>query len=174
MADTEAWSERQRRRDGERLQGGRVPLPLAWERKIRLTAAAESMGAAAAALLDRALAAFREDGACRAVGELLGVAGELRDEAEHLEADVGIPVRATPPPRWRGDPPDVSPYAPPLGDLRAVRRWLREWRVREGRLAPRSAREHAIAVTGARERQAVKDAPEPPPAKRAEEIGVRE
>lgn len=54
-----------------------------------------------------------------------------------------------------------------------MRRWLREWQVREGRVRPRSARERAIAATGGKERQAATQAPEPPPARLDVDIAVK-
>ena len=49
----EGWDRYQLRRMNERLRSGRLPLPLAWERKIRLTAAADAMHQTAMTLDDR-------------------------------------------------------------------------------------------------------------------------
>lgn len=166
----ETWARYQMRRMDRALQEGRAPLPVAMARAIRLTAASGEMLAVAMALTDRAAAALDEPGAGCLVDELMALSDQLQAESDLLWADPGGRLHGPPPRRWRGDPPDVSPNAPPLGDLAAVRRWLRAWRVREGRLEPRSARERAIAVTGSAERQAIADAPDPPPAKMAEDI----
>jgi len=168
------WARYQVRRMDRALRAGMAPLPVAWERRIRLTAASEAMHQAAMALTDRAADALDRPGTGRAVGELMRLSGQLRAESARLEADAGIPLFGTPPRRWRGDPPDVSPFAPPLSDLRVVQRWAWEWECREGRLRPRSARERAIAATGVRERQAVRDAPEPPPARPPRERPLRQ
>jgi transcriptional regulator with XRE-family HTH domain len=128
----EGWDRYQLRRMNERLRSGRLPLPLAWERKIRLTAAADAMHQTAMTLDDRAAAALGRPGTDSMVDELMDLSEELREESGRLAADVGIRVVGVPPRRWRGDPPDVSPFAPPAADLAAVRRWVREWQVREG------------------------------------------
>jgi transcriptional regulator with XRE-family HTH domain len=168
-ADSDAWTRRQVRLHDARMRAGRTPLPAAWERRIRLRAASESMWEASSLLLDRALSAFERDGAGPVTGELLGLVGELRHESGRLAGDSGVRIAGVQPPRrWRGDPADVSSTPPPLADLAAVRRWLRAWQVREGRRQPRTLLEREIAATGSRERQKVKNAPEPPPARPAE------
>jgi len=101
--------------------------------------------------------------------DLLDLPDVLQTESRLLEEDVGRLWLGTPTHRHRGDPTDVSPYAPPLGDLQAVWRWLWEWQCREGRLRPRSPRECAIAATGERDR----DAP-PLQVVRAEDIAIRD
>jgi hypothetical protein len=128
------------------------------------------MWAAAMALTDQAAALLNVPGA--RLGELDRLGTALRGEADRLQEDAGTVFcgQASPLRRWRGDPPDASLEPPPLADLSAIRRWLREWQAREGRLAPRSARERAIAATGSAERQAIAEAPPPPPARRAEDI----
>jgi hypothetical protein len=166
----EAWAGYQRRRMSRRLQAGLVPLPLAWARRIRMTTAADAMKDAATALHDRAAGLLGRPGTGRLVDELMGLSDELSDEADRLQADVGTRVGGTVPRRWRGDPVDVSPFPPPLSNVAGVRRWVREWQVREGRAGPRSTRERAIAVTGSAERQAIRDAPEPPSARMAEDV----
>jgi transcriptional regulator with XRE-family HTH domain len=162
---SEVWSWSQIRRMNNAVEAGRAPLPVAMARQVRLTAASEAMGHAAMVLTDRAADLLDQPETGRLVDEMIDVSGLLRDESARLAADVGDLVFATPPRRWRGDPPDVSPFAPPLSDLTAVRQWVREWQVRERRLNSQSARERAIAATGERERQAIRDAPEPPPAR---------
>jgi hypothetical protein len=118
------------------------------------------MWQAAMELADLAAAALGKPGSRS--GELLDLSDALQAESELLFTDAGGSIwKATPLRRYRGDPPDVSPYPPSLGDLRAVRRWLWEWQVREGRLRPRSARERAIAETGARERRKVSETAAP-------------
>lgn len=174
--DSEAWSRRHTRLMARRLAEGRAPLHPAWEQWIRLTAASEAMWHAALGLLDRADSEFRRrdrDGTL--IRRLLAAADELQDEARQLGASAGVRVTGTPATRRRGDPADVSPFAPAdLGDLRAVLLWVRGWQVREGRREPRSARERAIAATGERERQAVRDAPDPPPPVAAEDRALLE
>lgn len=134
------------------------------------SAAPEAMHQAAMALTDRAADALDRPDTDRIVDDLMVLSRQLRDESDRLAADAGDLLHGPPPRRWRGDPPDVDPLPPQLNDLRAVQRWLWEWRCREGRLRPRSARERAIAATGERERQAIAAAPEPPPAKQAEAV----
>jgi transcriptional regulator with XRE-family HTH domain len=165
----EAWARYQQHRMDERLQSGRAPLPVAWERQIRLTAASDAMQSMAMALTDRAVATLGRPGT-DCIGELLDLLHALDEESARLAADAGGRVVATPPQRRRGDPPDVSPFASSATDLSVVWRWMREWQVREGRIQPRSARERAIAQTGVRERQAIKDAPPP---RMAEDVAIR-
>jgi hypothetical protein len=52
--DDPAWTRYQLHRMDAAIRAGRAPLPLAWERKVRLTAAADSMGSAEAAEPPRA------------------------------------------------------------------------------------------------------------------------
>lgn len=164
-AHSEAWSRRQVHRVNQRLQQGLVPRPVAWDRQMRLTAASDAMLNVAMVLTDKAAAMLDRPGAERLVDELINLTGQLRAESERLAKVAGVRFPGTPMRRWRGDPVDVSPYPPPLSDLRVVWRWLWAWQVREGLIRPRSARERAIAATGERERQAVRDAPEPQPAR---------
>ncbi|MGH3295760.1 MAG: helix-turn-helix domain-containing protein [Trebonia sp.] len=159
-ADSAGWSRYATARIGEALRAGRVPFPAAHDRAVRLSVASEQMFAMSMKLTDAAAAAINKPGS--RFRDLMNLSNALDAEYELLGKEVGSIWHATPPRRYRGDPVDVSPYPPPLGDLRAVWQWLWEWRVREGRLRPRSARERAIAETGARERQKVREAPAPP------------
>lgn len=161
--DNEAWSRYKGRRVRKASRAGRVPLPSALERAVRLSAACEAMWAVARSLSDRAAGVVDEPG--NLFLDCVNLGAALREESDLLKREVGTLVRGTvPPPRRRGDPVDVSPHPPAAGNLPAVRRWLREWRVREGRLQPRSARERAIAATGERERQKVSETAGPRPA----------
>jgi hypothetical protein len=45
--------------------------------------------------------------------DCVNLGAALREESGLLEREVGTPVRATVPPRRRGDPVDVSPNPPP-------------------------------------------------------------
>jgi transcriptional regulator with XRE-family HTH domain len=147
--DNAAWSRYAAARVDEALQAGRMPLPTASARAIRLSTAGDAMWHASMVLNERAAAVIDDpDGR---LDELMCLSDALRAEGDLLEKAAGAFWRVTPVRRWRGDPVDVSPHPPSLADLRAVRRWLWEWQVREGRLRPRSARERAIAETGARE-----------------------
>ena len=157
--NNEAWSRYKGRRVRRASRAGRVPLPSALERAVRLSAACEAMWAVARSLSDRAAGVVDEPG--NLFRDCVDLGAALREESDLLKREVGTLVGGTVPPRRRGDPVDVSPHPPPAGNLPAVRRWLWEWRVREGRLQPRSARERAIAETGARERQKVKGSPSP-------------
>lgn len=148
----------------DRLRAGLAPLPLRLERYIRLFTASEAMLSAAMSLSDIAAAVIDEPGS--RFDDYMKLSSALRAESGLLLKDAGGIIHgAALPRRHRGDPSDVSPYAPSLSDLRAVWRWLWAWQVREGRIRPRSARERAIAATGERERQMVRDAPEPQPAR---------
>ena len=154
-ADSNGWSRYQRRRVSKALLAGRLPMRAADARRIRLSVTSEAMFTASGNLTDMAAAAIDDPGSrCR---DLLNLAEALGDESDLLGKEAGGIIKATPPPRHHGDPADVSPYPPSLGDLRAVWRWLWEWQAREGRLRPRSARERVIAETGARERQKVRE-----------------
>jgi hypothetical protein len=115
----------------------------------------------ASALLDRAgTLVLRPDALItvadlRRFDELSGLHSELHAEADRLYADAGAMNFARHPPpycRRRGDPPDVPVTPPDTSDLGALRRWVHEWQVREGRREPRTRRERALAKTGARER----------------------
>jgi hypothetical protein len=158
--DGEAWSRYEARRVNQGLRAGRVPLPVAWDRSIRLSTTGDAMWRASVMLNDLAAAVIDKPGT--RCDDLMNLSAALRAEGKLLEKAAGLTWGATPVRRRRGDPPDVSPYPPPLGDLRAVWRWLWEWQCREGRLRPRSARERAIAETGARERRKVSETPGPP------------
>jgi hypothetical protein len=86
---------------------------------------------------------------------LMALRDGLAVEAERLHADAGgMTIGRHPPPyrRRRGDRPDVPLTAPGTSDPAGLRRWLREWQVREGRCQPRTHRERALAETGAQER----------------------
>lgn len=159
----EARSQYQVRRLQAGLDAGQVPLAVAWERRLRLFTVGESMWQVAMRLADMAYAVIDEPGP--RFDRLMALDDALRAEADrlHKEAGTNFGGMARPLRRWRGDPADVSPFPPPLTDLNAVWRWLWAWQVREGRLRSRSAWERAVAQTGARERQAVKEAPERPP-----------
>jgi transcriptional regulator with XRE-family HTH domain len=165
--DTVGWDEYKTRRVDEAVRAGRWPHPTGWERAIRLSVASEQMFAMMMRIPDLAVA-----GAGQRVRDLMDLHDALGDEYELLSKEAGSIIHVAPPRRHRGDPVDVSPVAPPLDDLLAVRRWLDEWRVREGRQEPRSARERAIAETGELERRRVRDAP-PRRVVRAEGIAVR-
>jgi transcriptional regulator with XRE-family HTH domain len=169
-ADVEGWSRYQGRRAGQALRAGRLPLPAAWEREIRLSAASEAMFAASLRLTDLAASATGEPARFH---DLLDLHDALQAEYDLLGKAAGSIWEVPPPRRHRGDPPDVSPCPPTLDDLGAVWQWLREWQVREGRRPPRSARERAIAETGARERRHVAENPAPSAVK-AEDIALRE
>jgi hypothetical protein len=138
----------------------RHPRPPPASPRIRLATASEAMGAAAVVLIDRVLDTLSRPGTDRPVNELMRLSDQLRGESDQLVADVGVSLHGIPALQWRGDPPDASPFAPPLSDLRAAWCWLRKWQCREGRLRPRSAPERAIAATGKRERQKIRDAPD--------------
>jgi len=161
----EAWSWYQAHRLQAGLEAGDVPMALAWERRLRLFTAGEAMWHLAMQLGDMAGAVIDEPGP--RFDDLMRLDSALRDEAGRLHKEAGgtFGGAARPLRRWRGDPADVSPFPPSLADLSAVWRWLWAWQCREGRLRPRSAWERAVAQTGARERQAVRDAPERPPAR---------
>ena len=152
--DSPGWSRYAAARVGEALGEGRIPFPAAQARAVRLSVASEAMFAMSMRLNDAAVAATGAR-----FWEMVKLHDALSAESERLREDAGGIWRAVPPRRHRGDPPDVSPFPPPLDDLPAVWRWLWEWQVREGRLRPRSARERAIAATGERERLKVRDAP---------------
>lgn len=159
--DNAAWSQYAAARVSEALRAGLVPLPAVHARAIRLSVASETMFWTSMRLTDLAAAVVEEPGS--GFYDLMDLAHALDAESDLLRKDAGGTWKATPPRRHRGDPADVSPYAPPLGDLRAVWRWLRAWQCREGRLRPRSARERAIAETGARERRKARETPGPFP-----------
>jgi transcriptional regulator with XRE-family HTH domain len=148
VPEAQAWQLYRARRLVAGIRAGRVPMPLRYRRAVLLHAAADSMTAAAFALVD--LRGALDDVAVIQLSiELLGESARLRCEGGIRVAD------CVPPRRWRGDPADVSPFAPGLTDFIAVRRWLREWQVRESRARPRSERERGIAATGIREREKV-------------------
>jgi len=154
--DNDAWSSYQLRRLNAGLRAGEVPLPAAWDRQLRLGIAGNSMWDVSSALLD--LASRVMDDSPRFY-RLLRLSDALRAESRLLEKDAGGILRgAAPLRRWKGDPADASLCAPPMGGLRGVWRWLWEWQCREGRLRPRSARERAVAETGARERRRIAEA----------------
>ena len=107
-------------------------MPVASERRIRLTAASDAMMNAAMGLTDKAAAMLERPGTGRMVDELIALIGQLNAESERSARGASVRFPGTPTRRWRGDPADVSPYPPTLNDLSAVWRWLREWQCREG------------------------------------------
>jgi transcriptional regulator with XRE-family HTH domain len=162
VTEAEAWRCYRGRRMAAGVQQGTVPLPVGWDRRMRLYMASCAMEGAARTLMDQAAPlVFRPDHLIttadgRRFDVLMAAHDALNAEAERLFADSGGMRFAGryPPPyrRCRGDPLDVPVTAPETGDLPALRRWLGEWQVREGRREPRTRRERAIAETGARER----------------------
>jgi transcriptional regulator with XRE-family HTH domain len=171
-ADADGWLRYRAGRVSKRHQAGLVPLPAGWERRIRLFAASEAMWQASMALAGRLVAVMGKPSASTADLDLMLLSMALLDESRLLARDAGGIVRGTPARRRRGGPADVSPYPPEAGDLRATWRWLWQWQCREGRLRPRSARERAIAETGARERRHVAENPAPP-AVTADDVAIR-
>ena len=161
-AHNERWSWYQARRLQVALEAGLVPLPVASERLLRLFTAGDAMWRTSMRLHDLAAAVIDEPGS--RFNDFMRLSGALSDESDRLHKEVGMTFGETARPlrRWRGDPADVEPFPPPLNDLRGVWGWLWEWQCREGRLRPRSVRERAILATGERERQKVRDTPEPP------------
>jgi transcriptional regulator with XRE-family HTH domain len=172
-ADADGWIRYRAGRMNKRYRAGLVPLPAGWERRIRLFAASEAMRQASMALAGRLVAVMGKPSVSAADLDLMLLSMAFLDESRLLARDAGGIVHGTPPWRRRGGPADVSPYPPGTGDLRATWRWLWEWQCREGHLRPRSARERAIAETGARERRHVAENPAPP-AIVAEEIAIKE
>ncbi|MGH3276710.1 MAG: hypothetical protein ACRDNZ_20580 [Streptosporangiaceae bacterium] len=147
--DTLASLRARRRHMDAGWRAGDVPVPTALERAARLAAASWAMMSARHALADL-LAEPLTVAEFEALSDLLTALGG-EEEALAVEAGnfaQGVPLRR----HRRGDPPDV-PVTPPEGaGLAAIGRWAREWQVREGRQPPRTARENAIAATGAAER----------------------
>jgi transcriptional regulator with XRE-family HTH domain len=164
VPDTDASARARARRLWVAWHAGELPLPVYWERRVRLYAASETMWAVASSLTHRVTDAFI--GGAKEGAPWMDAAGDLdrvlRTESAVLLADSGGRVERLPARRRvRGDPVDV-PVAPREGaDLAGLWRWLREWQVREGRRQPRTARERAIAATGAAERARLRSHPEP-------------
>jgi transcriptional regulator with XRE-family HTH domain len=166
----EGWSRYKTSRVNAAMRAGQLAMPTAWERAARLSAASESMFAASMTLLDQAAAQL---GSPRS-RDLMDLHDALGAEYETLRKQAGGSTWEVPPPRpRRGGPVDVSRYPPPLDNLDAMWEWVQEWRIREARLKPRTARERAIAATGKRERQKVRENPGPP-IPRAADVSSRE
>jgi len=115
--------------DTDRVGVRRFPI-----RAVRLFTASQSMWWAAVEIGDLiAPGVIAPDGR---IADYTSLAAALHAESDPLAKDAGGIWKATPPLRHRGDPPDVSPYAPSVADRRAMWRWLREWQCWEGRLQP--------------------------------------
>jgi transcriptional regulator with XRE-family HTH domain len=164
VPDTDASRRARSRRLWAAWHAGKLPLPVYWERRVRLYAASEAMWAVASSLTHRvtdALLGGADEGApwMAAAGDL---GDALRAESALLLAGSGGRVEGLPcRRRMRGGPVDVPAVPPEGADLSGLWRWVREWQVREGRREPRTARERAIAATGAAEQSRLRAHPEP-------------